>query len=77
MKEVKITQARKIVVQKKNWNGEETLDIRTYIDCTQYQGFTKKGINIPVSKAKELLAAIKSVLEEEGEEQHETNKPSQ
>jgi hypothetical protein len=67
--EIRITQARKIVVQKKLWNGEETLDIRTFIECKDYTGFTKKGVNIPVAKASELQAAISQVLKEQVSEE--------
>jgi len=64
MKEVQISNSRKIVIQKTKWRGNLTLDIRTYIETPSYTGFTRKGINIPISKAKELVNAILTVLGE-------------
>ena len=58
MEELVITPQRKLVVQKKIWKDQETLDIRTYITTEAYTGYTKKGINIPLGKAKDLAKAI-------------------
>lgn len=62
MKEIVITERRKIVVQKANYKGNNVLDIRTYVKTDKYTGPTKKGINIPVAKAEELVRAILAEL---------------
>jgi hypothetical protein len=58
VKEVFITERRKIVVQKSFFKGAATLDVRTYINTEKYTGPTRKGVNIPLAKARELAQAI-------------------
>lgn len=62
--EVIVSESRKIVVDRKRLRGEKTLDVRTWIETENYTGFTKKGINIPLEKGKELAEAILKVLKE-------------
>jgi len=66
MEKVEISGSREIHVQIKDWKGRKTLDVRTYIKADTYQGYTHKGINIPVEKAKELAEAILRTVENQG-----------
>lgn len=63
MQEVVISEQRKIMVQKREWKGRTSFDIRVYITTDKYTGYTPKGINIPVEKAKELTDAIMKEME--------------
>jgi len=38
MREVKVSDSRKIVVQKTKFRGREVMDIRTFIDTPEYTG---------------------------------------
>jgi hypothetical protein len=64
MKEVKITNQRKIVIQIQKWKGRTNLDIRSYVETANYSGPTPKGFSIPPEKGEELAEAIKEVLVE-------------
>ena len=68
MQELVISESRKIVVQKKEWQNRMSLDIRSYVTSDNYSGYTKKGINIPVKKVQELIDAIKKEMEEQKSE---------
>lgn len=63
MQEVVISEQRKIVVQKRQWKGRISLDIRGYVTTDKYTGYTRKGVNIPVEKAKEIIDAIMKEIE--------------
>lgn len=63
MQEVVISEQRKIVVQKREWKGRKSLDIRAYVTTDKYTGYTPKGVNTPVEKAKELTDAIMKEME--------------
>jgi hypothetical protein len=52
-----------VVISKSTWNNKERLDIRTYLKTDNYSGPTKKGVNIPLEKIDDLLAAINSIKE--------------
>jgi len=58
MREIRVSDSRKIVVQKTRFRNREVLDVRTYIETPKYTGFTRKGINIPIEYAKDLSQAI-------------------
>jgi len=64
MEEVVITESRKIVVQRSSFRGADTLDIRTWLKTPTYEGFTRKGVNIPIEKGEELAQKILKVLKE-------------
>lgn len=65
MKEVRISEQKSIVIQKKKYKGNVVLDIRTFLDIKDgFKGYTKKGINIPAEKGLELLSALREVLDE-------------
>jgi hypothetical protein len=62
--EVNISESRKIVIKKRRFREQDTLDVRTWLETENYSGFTKKGINIPLEKGKELAEAILKELKE-------------
>ena len=62
MEEVVISEQRKVVIQRSKFRGEETLDIRTWLETPNYKGFTRKGINIPIEKGEELAQKILKVV---------------
>jgi len=64
MEEVVISESRKIVVQRSNFRGVDTLDIRTWLKTPTYEGFTRKGVNIPIEKGEELAQKILKVVKE-------------
>ncbi len=66
MKKIVVTPSREIHVQKKIWNGQEILDIRTYLKTEKYTGYTKKGVTVPPNLARELAQAIIEETEREG-----------
>lgn len=62
MEEVVINDRKKVVIQKSKFRGLDTLDIRTWVETSDYKGFTRKGVNIPVEKGEELAQKILKVL---------------
>ena len=64
MEEIQVTESRKIVIQKSKYTGADTLDIRTWLKTPNYEGFTRKGVNIPIEKAEELAQKILKVVKE-------------
>jgi len=65
VEEIQITENRKIVVQRSNFRGLDTLDVRTWLKTPTYEGFTRKGVNIPIEKGEELAQKILKVIKEE------------
>lgn len=57
-----LSERRKLVIQKTNFRGADVLDVRTWVETSNYKGFTKKGINLPVEKGDELVEKIVKVL---------------
>ena len=64
MEEVQISESRKIVIQRSNFRGTDTLDIRTWLKTPTYEGFTRKGVNIPIEKGEELAQKILKIVKE-------------
>lgn len=64
MEEVVVNERKKVIVQKSRFRGLDTLDIRTWVETSNYKGFTKKGVNIPVEKGEELAQKILKVVKE-------------
>jgi hypothetical protein len=62
MEKVVITPYREIHIQISKLRTKTTLDIRTYIKTQVYEGYTQKGINIPLEKGRELAESILKVL---------------
>jgi len=63
MKVIPVTERREIHVQRKRWRGQDMVDIRTYIKTENYEGYTRKGIMIPIEVVEDVIAAI---IEEAG-----------
>jgi len=63
MQVVAVSPSREIHVQRKLWRGREFLDIRTYIKTENYEGYTKKGVMIPIEMADDLVGAIVEEIE--------------
>lgn len=64
MEEMLISESKKIVIQRSNFRGADTLDIRTWLKTPTYEGFTRKGVNIPIEKGEELAQKILKVIKE-------------
>ncbi len=64
MEEVVVNERKKVIVQKSRFRGLDTLDIRTWVETSNYKGFTKKGVNIPVEKGEELAQKVLKVVKE-------------
>jgi hypothetical protein len=64
-----IDESGKIIVSVKRGGefGLPKLDIRHYMTTDLYTGFTKKGINIPLEFAGELIQILEKVIEETDE----------
>ena len=52
-----------VVIQKSRFHGLDTLDIRTWVETSNYKGFTRKGVNIPVKRGEALAQDPESVKE--------------
>jgi hypothetical protein len=65
MEKIVISPSREIHVQISTFRGRGNLDVRTYVITPNYKGYTPKGVNIPLEKARELAQAIIKVLEGE------------
>jgi len=68
METITITNQRDIKVQQTKYKGRQVLDVRTYIKTPTFEGFTKKGITIPIEFAPLLIEAIQKVYQEYQEE---------
>ena len=64
MEEVVISENRKIVVQRSTFTGVDTLDMRTWLKTPTFEGFMRKGVNIPIEKGEELAQKILKVVKE-------------
>ena len=64
MEELVISDRKKIVVRHAKFGEMDTLDIRTWIETPNYKGPTRKGVNIPITKAEELTQKILKVIKE-------------
>ena len=64
MESITITNQRDIKVQSTKYKGRDVLDVRTYIKTSAFEGFTKKGITIPIEFAPLLAEAIQKVYQE-------------
>lgn len=64
MEEIQITESRKVVIQRSQFTGVDTLDIRTWLKTPTFEGFTRKGVNIPIEKGEELAQKILKVVKE-------------
>lgn len=53
-----------IKAQIKEFKGSYYFDVREWKDKGEYQGPTKKGINIPLERASSVIEMAKDVLEE-------------
>jgi len=65
LRQVKVSDSRKIVIQKTKFKGKEVMDIRTFIETPSYSGYTRKGINIPIEVAPKIAEAILEELTDE------------
>ena len=45
---LKINSNRSVVVKLSSYKGEQGLDIRTFVHTDKYEGYSKKGIRIPL-----------------------------
>ena len=63
MKVIPVTERREIHVQRKKWRGQDIVDVRTYVKTENYEGYTKKGIAIPMEVIEQVIEAI---IEEAG-----------
>jgi len=48
-----------IVVRKGEFMGKEYVDIREYLKADSFEGFTKRGIRLPVELYGEMIAKLK------------------
>lgn len=48
-----------IVVRQGDFMGKPCVDIREYLHVESFEGFTKRGIRIPLDKYAELIEALK------------------
>lgn len=64
VEEIQITESRKVVIQRSQFTGVDTLDIRTWLKTPTFEGFTRKGVNIPIEKGEELAQKILKVVQE-------------
>jgi len=64
VEEIQITESRKVVIQRSQFTGVDTLDIRTWLKTPTFEGFTRKGVNIPIEKGEELAQKILKVIQE-------------
>jgi len=66
VEEVILSDQSKIVIQVSEYGGRTALDIRTHVTTDKYSGYTKKGVNVPIEKGKELVEKITKVLQGAG-----------
>jgi len=50
-----------IVVRKTDFQGKKYVDIRKYLHGSKYQGWSTKGISLPMEKFNEILEILKKV----------------
>ncbi len=58
---LKKTDSTSVVVRINEFQGEKGVDIREYVKTNKYEGLTKKGTRIPVSKWAEFKELINRV----------------
>lgn len=77
---IPVTETMSIRAEVNEFKGVHRVDIREYVNTERYEGFTKKGINVPTEYLKPLYYALGNILKtveaeglfnEEGEEEEE------
>ena len=58
---IKKTESTSVVVRINEFQGEQGVDIREFVETTKYTGLTKKGTRIPKSKWNEFKELINKV----------------
>jgi len=50
-----------IVVRKTEFQGKKYVDIRKYLHGSKFQGWSVKGISLPMEKFKEIMEILKKI----------------
>jgi hypothetical protein len=58
---IKKTESTSVVVRINEFQGEQGVDIREFVETTKYTGLTKKGTRIPKSKWNDFKELINKV----------------
>jgi hypothetical protein len=58
---IKKTESTSVVVRINEFQGEQGVDIREFVETTKYTGLTKKGTRIPKSKWHDFKELINKV----------------
>ena len=60
---VDISKSKEVHLRVIEINGKARIDIRTYNSHTKYQGYTQKGISLPMGEIDDLITVLNSIKE--------------
>lgn len=61
--EIQLREGSVLVIKKTNYQGEDRIDFRVWLNTQRYKGPTKQGFQIRMDKLDEFIAIVKGMKE--------------